>query len=162
MFTPNSDSTIWMSQHNSTLIRPDNIFPIFCCPVVMNLCLLWPQLTPAVVYLLQSLTCIQRCSSAHLQVTSGYLCYCCLAINWEQSGHSPLTSDINKPFSPTELDIFSLLFSVNLRDGCVGKSKFLKIFRSTTMLHLKSLKPPLFYILIWASARFLDHVCVPK
>ncbi len=38
-----------------------------------------------------------------LVVTSGYLSYCCLSIISNQSVHSPLTSDINKAFSSTQL-----------------------------------------------------------
>lgn len=61
-----------------------------------------------------------------LVLKSGYLSYCCLPISLNQSGLSPLTSDINKAFSPREplftgyFPFFSL-FSVNPRDFCVGK-----------------------------------------
>ncbi len=40
-----------------------------------------------------------------LVVTSGYLSYCCLSIISNQSVHSPLTSDINKAFSSTQLPL---------------------------------------------------------
>ncbi len=40
-----------------------------------------------------------------LVVTSGYLSYCCLSIISNQSAHSPLTSDINKAFSSTQLPL---------------------------------------------------------
>ncbi len=54
-----------------------------------------------------------------LVVTSGYLSYCCLSIISNQSVHSPLTSDINKAFSSTQLPLtgyflFFRPFSVNL------------------------------------------------
>ncbi|KAJ8388227.1 hypothetical protein AAFF_G00135980 [Aldrovandia affinis] len=35
----------------------------------------------------------------------GYLSYCRLPVSLNQSGHSPLTSLINKVFSPTELPL---------------------------------------------------------
>ncbi len=63
-----------------------------------------------------------------LVVTSDYLSYCCLSIISNQSAHSPLTSDINKAFSSTQLPLtgyflFFRPFSVNPRDGCVWKSQ---------------------------------------
>ncbi len=63
-----------------------------------------------------------------LVVTSVYLSYCCLSIISNQSAHSPLTSDINKAFSSTQLPLTGYFlffgpFSVNLRDGCVWKSQ---------------------------------------
>ncbi len=63
-----------------------------------------------------------------LVVTSGYLSYCCLSIISNQSVHSPLTSDINKAFSSTQLPLtgyflFFRPFSVNPRDGCARKSQ---------------------------------------
>ncbi len=62
-----------------------------------------------------------------LVVTSGYLSYCCLFIISDQSTHSPLTSDINKAFSTTQLSLTGYFlsfgpFSVNPRDGCAWKS----------------------------------------
>ncbi len=59
-----------------------------------------------------------------LVVTSGYLSFCCLSIISNQSVHSPLTSDINKTCSSTQLPLagyflFFRPFSVNPRDGCV-------------------------------------------
>ncbi len=60
-----------------------------------------------------------------LVVTSGYLSYCCLSIISNQSVHSPLTSDIIKAFSSTQLlltgyfgyyGLFFGPFSVNPRD----------------------------------------------
>ncbi len=72
--------------------------------------------------------CVQRCILQILVVTSGYLSYCCLSIIYNQSAHSPLTSDINKAFSSTQLPLtgyflFFRPFSVNPRDGCVWKSQ---------------------------------------
>ncbi len=59
----------------------------------------------AVAHLLQGLTCcVFRDGILHtLVVTSGYLSYCCLSVISNQSAHSPLTSDINKAFSFTQL-----------------------------------------------------------
>ncbi len=59
-----------------------------------------------------------------LVVTSDYFSYCCLSIISNQSVHSPLTSDINKAFSSTQLPLTGYFlffgpFSVNTRDGCV-------------------------------------------
>ncbi len=59
---------------------------------------------------------------------SGYLSYCCLSIISNQSAHSPLTFDINKEFSSTQLPLTGYFlffgpFSVNPRDGCVWKSQ---------------------------------------
>ncbi len=72
--------------------------------------------------------CVQRCILQTLVVTSGYLSYCYLSIISNQSVHSPLTSDINKAFSSTQLLLtgYFLFFrpvSVNPRDGCVWKSQ---------------------------------------
>ncbi len=76
-------------------------------------------------HLLQGLTCCAfRDGILHtLVVTSGYLSYCCLSIISNQSAHSPLTSDINKAFSSTQLPLtgyflFFGTFSLNPRDGC--------------------------------------------
>ncbi len=49
--------------------------------------------------------CVQRCILHILVVTSVYLSYCCLSIISNQSVHSPLTSDINKAFSSTQLPL---------------------------------------------------------
>ncbi len=59
----------------------------------------------AVTHLLQGSTCCAiRDALLHtLLVTSDCLSYCCHSISSSQSGHSPLTSGIDKAFSPTEL-----------------------------------------------------------
>ncbi len=81
-------------------------------------------------HLLQGSTCCSfRDGILHtLVVTSGYLSYCCLSIISNQSAHSPLTSDINKAFSSTQLPLTEYFlffgpFSVNPRNGCVWKSQ---------------------------------------
>ncbi len=79
----------------------------------------------AVAHLLQGSTCCAfRDGILHnLVVTSDYLSYCCLSIISNHSAHSPLTSDINKAFSSTQLPLTGYFlffgpFSVNSRDGC--------------------------------------------
>ncbi len=76
-------------------------------------------------HLLQGSTCcVFRDGILHtLVVMRDYLSYCCLSIISNQSNHSPLTSDINKAFSSTQLlltgyFLFFGSFSVNPRDGC--------------------------------------------
>ncbi len=61
----------------------------------------------AVAHLLQGSTCCAfRDGILHtLVITSGYLSYYCLSIISNQSAHSPLTSDINKAFSFTQLPL---------------------------------------------------------
>ncbi len=87
---------------------------VFCC---------WSHLLQG------SMCCVFRDGILQiLVVTSGYLSYCCLSIISNQSVHSPLTSDINKTFSSTQLPLagyflFFRPFSVNPRDGCVWKSQ---------------------------------------
>ncbi len=100
------------------------------CPV-----LIWQERHPvwssaAGAHLLQGSTCcVFRDGILQiLVVTSGYLSHCCLSIISNQSAHSPLTSDINKTFSSTQLPLtgyflFFRPFSVNPRDGCVWKSQ---------------------------------------
>ncbi len=118
-------------------------FAIFCCPMLVILCELFPPFpvlswqdrhpvwsSAAGAHLLQGSTCcVFRDGILHtLVVTSGYLSYCCLSIISNQSAHSPLTSDINKAFSSTQLPLTGYFlffgpFSVNPRDGCVWKSQ---------------------------------------
>lgn len=88
-------------------------------------------------------------------VTSGYLNYSCLPINSNQSGHSPLTSDINKAFSPEKLWLaeyfhFFRPFSVNSRDAYLGVSAVFEIVRPAprTMPHSKSHGARFFLILM--------------
>ncbi len=78
----------------------------------------------AVDHLLQgSMCCAFRDGILHiLAVTSGYLSYCSLSIISNKSAHSPLTSDINKAFSSTQLPLSGYFlffgpFSVIPRDG---------------------------------------------
>ncbi len=61
--------------------------------------------TAAVAHLFQgSTSCAFRDGILHnLVVTSGYLSYCCLSIISNQSAHSPLTSEISKALSSTQL-----------------------------------------------------------
>ncbi len=79
----------------------------------------------AVAHLFQgSMCCAFRDGILHtLVVTSVFLIYCCLSIISNQSVHSPLTSDINKAFSSTQLPLAGYFlffgpFSVNPRVGC--------------------------------------------
>ncbi len=104
-------------------------------PVRIVICVfLLTGVAPGVVFcccshLLQgSICCAFRDGILHtLVVTSGYLSYCCLFIISNQSAHSPLTSDINKAFSTTQLPLTGYFlffgpFSVNPRDGFAWKS----------------------------------------
>ncbi len=89
----------------------------------------------AEAHLLQGSTCcVFRDGILHtLVLTSGYLSYCCLSIISNQSAYSPLTSDISKAFSSTQLPLTGYFlffgpFSVNTRDGCVLKSQQISSF----------------------------------
>ncbi len=80
----------------------------------------------AVAHLLQgSMCCVFRDGILHtLDLTNGYLNYCCLSIISNQSAHFPLTSDINKVLSSTQLPLTGYFlffgpFSVNTRAGCL-------------------------------------------
>ncbi len=84
----------------------------------------------AVTHLLQGSTCcVFRDGILHtLVVTNGYFSYCGVSIISNQSAHSPLTSDIKKALSSTQLPltgyfIFFGPFSVNPRDGRALKSQ---------------------------------------
>ncbi len=158
------------------LIRPGNVFPIFYCPILVSLCelyppfpvLIWQERHPvwssaAVVHLLQGSTCcVFRDGILYtLVVTSGYLSYCCLSIISNQSVHSPLTSDINKAFSSTQLQLtgyflFFRPFSVNLEMVVCenpSRSAVFEILRParlapTTIPRSESLKSPFFPVLM--------------
>ncbi len=78
----------------------------------------------AVAHPLQGSTwCAFRDGIRHtLVVTSAYFSYCYLSIIYNQSAHSPLTSNINKAFSSTQLPLTGYFlfvgpFFVNPRDG---------------------------------------------
>ncbi len=76
-----------------------------CCSYLTGAAPVWSS--AAGVHLLQgSMCCVFRDGILQiLVVTSGYLSYCCLSIISNQSVHSPLTSDINKAFSSTQLPL---------------------------------------------------------
>ena len=72
-------------------------------------------------------------------VICGYLTYCYLSVSLNQSGHSPMTTHINKLFLPTELLLtgcfcFSHHFSVNSRDCCMLKSQNISSLDTETNL----------------------------
>ncbi len=99
-----------------------------CCSYLTGAAPVWSSAAGA--HLLQgSMCCVFRDGILQiLVVTSDYLNYCCLSIISNQSVHSPLTSDINKAFSSTQLPLtgyflFFRPFSVNPRDGCVWRSQ---------------------------------------
>jgi len=137
-FTLNSDPTILTLQQKSRLNTPGNTFLIFYCPVLGSLCELLYSLSfqflsdrsvtgvcsAAGALLLQGLTCcVFRDALLHLGCNSLFeLILFFYQLN--QSDHSPLTSGINKAFSPTILPLTAYFlffgpFSVKPRDGCV-------------------------------------------
>ncbi len=158
-------------------IRPGNVFPIFYCPVLLSLCELYPPCpvlswheqhpvwsSAAVVHLLQGSMCWAfRDGILHtLVVTSDYLSYCFLSIISNQSAHSPLTSDINKAFSSTQLPLTGYFlffgpFSVNLEMVVCENPRRSAVFEIhrpvrlvlTTIPLSKSLKSPFFPILMF-------------
>ncbi len=141
-FTPNSDPTSECCSRNQDSSEQATFFNLLLSSFG-DLCesyppcavLSWQERHPvwssaAGAHLLQGSTCcVFRDGILQiLVVTSGYLSYCCLSIISNQSVHSPLTSDINKTFSSTQLPftgyfLFFGPFSVNPRDGCVWKSQ---------------------------------------
>lgn len=90
----------------------------------------------AVVHLLQSSRCIQRCSSVTLVVTSKCLSYCCLLINSKRSVHSLLTSGKNKVFS---LETLEMVKRKNLSRSAVSRVLRPGHPDPTTTPHSKSL-----------------------
>ncbi len=142
-FTPNSDPTSEFHSRNQDSSDQPAFFQSSICPILVSLCELYPPcpvlswqerhpvcFSAAGAHLLQGSTCcVFRDGVLHiLVVSSGYFSYCCLSIISNQSAHSPLTSDINKAFSSTQLPLtgyflFFRPFSVNPRDGCVCKSQ---------------------------------------
>ncbi len=129
---------IWMQQKSRLIMFSNLLLSSFgesvwivssvCCSYLTGAAPVWSSAAGA--HLLQgSVCCVFRDGILQiLVVTSGYLSYCCLSIISNQSVHSPLTSDINKAFSSTQLPLtgyflFFRSFSVNPRDGCVWKSQ---------------------------------------
>ncbi len=112
----------------SSFVDPVWIVSSVSCSYLTGAAPVWSSAAGA--HLLQgSMCCVFRDDILQiLVVTSGYLSYCCLSIISNQSVHSPLTSDINKACSSTQLVLagyflFFRPFSVNPRDGCVWKSQ---------------------------------------
>lgn len=94
--------------------------------------------------------------------------YCCCPISLKLSVHSPLNFDLNKAFcQKNSLDIFLRPFSVNLRNGYVGKipvtQQFLKY-----LAHLSpTAMPQVSYLLVfnmfpWPNALCLCRTALPK
>lgn len=94
--------------------------------------------------------------------------YCCCSISLKLSVHSPLNFDLNKAFcQKNSLDIFLRPFSVNLRNGYVGKIpvtqqclKYLAHLSPTAM-------PQVSYLLVfnmfpWPNALYLCRTAPPK
>ncbi len=133
---------IWMSQQKSRFIRPSYAFQSsivqfwwVCVNCILRVLFLSDRSGTRCGLLLLEPICFRvRCVVFRdgilqiLVVTSDCLSFCCLSIISNQSVHSPLTSDINKTFSSTQLPLtgyflFFGSFSVNPRDGCVWKSQ---------------------------------------
>ncbi len=141
IFTSNSDPTSECSRDQysldqatfsnlllSSFVESVWIVSSVCCSYLTGAAPVWSSAAGA--HLLQGLTCcvFRDGILQTLVVTSDYLSYCCLSIISNQSVHSPLTSDINKAFSSTQLPLtgyflFLVPFSVNPRDGCAWKSQ---------------------------------------
>ncbi len=172
----------------SRLIRPGSVFTIFYCPVVESVwlyppcpVLIWPERHPvwssaAGVHLLQGSTCCVFRDGVlqTLVVTSGCLSYCCLSIISNQSVHSPLTSDINKACSSTQLPLtgcflFFRPFSVTLEMVvCENPSRYQQSLKYSdqsvchqqpfhVQSHLNLLSSP-FWCSVWTSASRLHHI----
>lgn len=111
-----------------------------------------------------SMCCVFRDVLLHtFVVTSHYLSYCFRPIILNQVGYSPLTSNINKAFSPRGLQLigyflFCSRFSPNPRDGFCGKIPVdLKCWeqpvwhqQSCTNIHISHNLSSLFWCLVWA------------
>ncbi len=123
-FMPNSDPTSECRSRNRDSSDQATVYDLLLSNFVESVwivssvcCSYLTGAAPGVVFCCWSpsasgfdVLCVQRCILQTLVVTSGYLSYCCLSIISNQSAHSPLTSDINKAFSSTQLpslDIFS-------------------------------------------------------
>lgn len=109
-FMPNSDPIIQLLQQKSTLVRPSNVFLIFCCQILMNLCelrlqfpvLIWQEWhmvwsSALVTHLFQGSTrfSFRDTLLQTLAIVSGYLSLCCHPISSKQPGYSPLNSGIS-------------------------------------------------------------------
>ncbi len=140
-FTPNSDPTSECRSRNRDSSDRQRVYNLllssFGDPVwiVSSVCCSYlTGAAPGVVFCCWSpsasgfdVLCVQRWYSADLGCNE-WLFDCCLSIISNQSVHYPLTSDINKACSSTQLPLtgyflFFRPFSVNPRDGRVWKSQ---------------------------------------